>query len=263
MSTTKRFEKPRRDEDPSEAAVEGLKAALATVWRWEYGKEPVFVTVATHLGKGRFAVITGTGIKNEWGNRYGPYSDLYVKMTGSDALRPVKSLYESPIRPIVILSLPDWHREDLGSPKVAPMESLATHEYARVWRIGYTDGVFAEFDLSRGPLIHKGDIFYEPQHTYYRGGADDMADQHSIVVTCGFDYPGRKDYGAPVTDQDGRLAGVLVGADTGPEQRHVGCYTPIGMIMPFVALADTLAARKDRVFGPNHRVVHSRDESGL
>jgi hypothetical protein len=263
MSRSKTYVKPRKDETPSEAAKAGLHAALATVWRWEYEKDPVFVTVATHLGQGRFAVASDSGTKNAWGHSFGPYSDLYVKLTGSNELLPVSFLYETPLKPIIILAIPDHLRGSLGTPEIAPMGSLAGHEYARVWRIGYCDGVFAEFDLENGPVVHGGDIFYEPDHTYFRGGADKLSDTHSIVVTCGFDYPGRKDYGAPVTDQDGRLAGVLVGGDTGPEQRHVGCYTPIDLIMPFVALGDVLASRKDRAFGLTHRVAHTRDEAGI
>jgi hypothetical protein len=59
-------------------------------------------------------------------------------------------------------------------------------------------------------------------------------------------YPGDKDLGSPVVDKNGRLVGIIIGADLGPEQSHTGAYVPIDYIEPMVATSVVAAdhARK-------------------
>lgn len=251
---------------PSSTIVDGLKNALATVWRWGYEGEPVYVCLATHIGRGRFAVTTDAGIRNPWGSSYGPFSDLYVSTTfyggeRPDDLIPVRSVYESPITPIFLLTVDLASIDAMPAPSIATMGEMESRRNSTVWRIGFSRCVFPDqnLDTTRPVQITSGYTNRPVANSPFRGATDPLHERHSIVVDCCLDYPGRCDFGAPICNDDGRLAGVLVGNDTASGYTHIGYYMPIEIILPFIDLENALGKRKGGVFGVHENVVQTRD----
>ncbi|PZR90866.1 MAG: hypothetical protein DI537_17470 [Stutzerimonas stutzeri] len=253
-------------EKPSEAVVSGLGHAFETVWRWGDESDPSFVCIATNLGRGRVAVITDAGIQNPRGSDYGPFSDLYVSKSfrggaAPDDLVPVKSVYECPVTPISLLTLDLPSIDALPAPRFASMASMETRRSPKVWRMGFADGVFPDQEMShdRPARFAKGYPNRPVCRSTFRGSTDRLFSQHtSVVVECCLDYPGRCDFGAPVCDEDGDLAGVLVGNDTATGYTHIGYYVPVEILLPFIELESVLGSRRSGVFGIHERVTHTR-----
>lgn len=255
-----------RETSPPDAVVDGLKAAFASIWRWSDEGKPEFVCLATNIGRGRLAVTSDAGIRNQRGNPHGPFSDLYVSLifyggAGPTDLIPVKSVYDCAISPVCILTLDLPSIENIPTPPIAAMGAMEARPNTTVWRMGFADGVFADQTVStaRAARVASGYTNRPVSHSPFRGGSDPLYSQHSsIVVDCCFDYPGRCDFGAPVCDVNGHLAGVLVGHDTACGYTHIGYYVPIEIILPFIDLENALGKRRGGVFGIHEPVNHSR-----
>lgn len=257
---------PNRKPEPAIAVVDGLKRAFATVWRWTYDGKPTFVCLATNLGRGRLAVTADAGIRNQRGNPYGPCSDLYVSLifyggAGPTDLLPVKSVHECAITPVCFLTLDLPSIDNIPTPPIAGMGAMEARRNTSVWRMGFADGVFADQEMSttRPARIANGYTNRPVSRSTFRGATDPLYKDHSsIVVDCCFDYPGRCDFGAPVCNDDGHLAGVLVGHDTATGYTHVGYYVPVDLLLPFIDLENELGKRRGGVFGIHEPVSQTR-----
>jgi hypothetical protein len=250
---------------PTREIVDGLKNALATVWRWGFEGSPEYVCLATDLGRGRFAVAGDAGIRNPWGSSYGPFSDLYISMgfcggdTPSDLI-PARSVYECPLTPICLLTLDLDTIETMPTPAIATMGDMERRRNSTVWRIGFSRSVFPDqnLDPSRPAYITNGYTNQPVANSQFRGATDPLHKHHSPVVDCCLDYPGRSDFGAPICDDNGRLAGVLVGNDTASGYTHIGFYMPVEIILPFIELDGALSRRSGGVFGIHEGINHTR-----
>lgn len=224
-----------------------LSSCGAALWRHERGKEPDFIGMATHLGDGLFATVGDQGVESPWGGR-GKWQDLRLHLLdGSGAVLWGDWVDSIPNALVVIKARPS-RRLPVG-PAHAPMHELAGCEYPKVWRIGFGHGVFGDLDHSSPPRMTEGCALDVPRVSFYRNGADKAADLRAVCVHANFDYPRRKDWGSPVVAEDGRLAGVLIGGDLGPERSHQGAYVPVDLVMPH-ALVALAISKRSRFSGP-------------
>ena len=140
------------------------------------------------------------------------------------------------------------------------MGDMERQRNSTVWRIGFSRSVFPDQDLdpSRPAQISSGYTNRPVANSQFRGATDPFHKHHSIVVDCCLDYPGRCDFGAPVCDDKGRLAGVIVGNDTASGYTHIGYYMPVEIILPFIDIENELGKRSGGVFGIHETITHTR-----
>jgi hypothetical protein len=253
----------------TEQGLASLKGSIAAICRHPYNGERSFVGFATHFGGGAFATVTDGKIKLPWTEwkGAGPYHDLRIHLLdGSGATFWVDWVYETPIMPVAVLQVRGEGIERWPDPEVATIAAM--HGKNHLWRIGYADCQFADHRLELDSLgteppqvVKAGWICTHPCLTYFRHGGDpEFSGKRTIAGHACFDYPTRSDLGGPVVDNEGRLAGVLVGANLGPQEAHVGAYVPSQMIIPFVG-----EARAAKTYHSFHRslfqVLHQIDES--
>ncbi|WP_114944442.1 hypothetical protein [Microvirga calopogonii] len=252
----------------TEQGLASLKGSIAAICRHPYNGERSFVGFATNVGGGAFATISDGKIKLPWEQwkGAGPYHDLRIHLLdGTGRMYWVDWVYETPVLPIAVLQVRGDEIERWPNPEIATIAAMNGKNH--VWRIGYADGVFGDSTLDLNTLgsepphvVKAGWISAHPTMTYFRDGADAaFGGKHTIAAHVCFDYPNRSDLGGPVVDNEGRLAGVLVGADLGSQETHVGAYVPAQMIMPFVG-AGRAAKIYHQFHGALFSVLHQIDE---
>jgi hypothetical protein len=253
----------------TDEGLASLKGNIAAICRHPYKGERSFVGFATHLGGGAFATISDGNLQlpfDKW-DGLGRYSNLRIHLLdGSNRMFWIDWIHETPILPIAVLQVRGDGVDRWPTPELATMADM--HGKNHVWRIGYAKGLFGDQNLDLRSLgtepphvVTDGWICYHPCMTYFRNGADeDFGNKHTIAGHVCFGYPNKSDLGGPVVDNEGRLAGVLVGADLGSQESHVGAYVPAELIIPFLA-----SARKSKIYsefrGQLHPVLHQIDES--
>jgi len=258
-----------RNKVTPEEARQALQTHAAALWRFSSGKDPEFLCMASHIGGGMFATVYDLGALNPWGQSH--YTDLRLQLLdGSGRTVWADWAVLSPMSPILLIQ--SRGADDLPDPEAASMADIAVDEYHDVYRIGFDDGLFpktkgevARIAAANDFRISSGQTIYDPAMTWFRTGDDDLRDKETICAHCNFNSPTRNDIGAPVVDGQGRLAGVLIGANLGPEASHQGAYMPVEVIRPF---AEMLRVVKDRRYGIGAfdkyaPVVHHEYEPGL
>lgn len=121
--------------------------------------------------------------------------------------------------------------------------------------------MFGDLRLGAAARITEGCVLDTPHLSPYRCGSDKAADRRAIVARSNFDYPrSGKDWGSPVVAKDGRLAGVLIGGDLGPESGHQGAYVPVEMILPHARTLEVLRAQA-KYKGPQPVYHHAEFEA--
>ena len=243
-----------RDAIPSAAEV-SPKSCGAAVWRHAQGSPSVLVGMAAHLGGGLYAAVADKGVQGPWG---GKWRDLRIHLLdGSGAV--LWADWADTIPNAVVVLKVRASRSLPADPAPAPMHEVAASAHAAVFRIGYGNGVFADVDASRPPRAAAGCVLSQPVATWYRNGADPAGKSSAVCAHANFDYPGDRDLGSPVVTEDGRLAGVLIGGNLGPEASHQGAYVPVDLVLPHARMLEALHAR----FGGGWRgpspVVHHAD----
>lgn len=253
----------------TDEGLASLKRSVVAICRHPYRGERSFVAFATHLGGGAFATICDGKLQlpfDKW-DGLGRYSNLRVHLLdGSGQMFWIDWIYETPILPIAILQVRGHGVESWPAPEIATMAAMSGKNH--LWRIGYSRGVFGDQNLDIPSLgteppqvVTDGWICTHPVMTYFRNGADEEYGKMATIAghAC-FGYPNKSDLGGPVVDNEGDLAGVLVGVDLGSQESHVGAYVPADLIMPFVGFA-----RASKVYHQFryslHPVVHQVDES--
>lgn len=257
-----------REKVTPEPARQALQSQAAALWKHTSGRDPEFLCMATHVGDGMFATVYDLGALNPWGQSH--YTDLRLQLLdGSGRIIWADWAVMSPMSPILLIQ--SRGADDLPEPDIASMADIAVKEYQDVYRIGFDDGLFhrSKEEVAKAAAngefrLNAGETIYDPGMTFFRDGADELRGNETIASHCNFNYPGRRDLGAPVVDGRGRLAGVLIGANLGPETQHQGAYMPIEVIRPF---AEMLRVVKDRrygigAFGKFAEVVHHEYEPG-
>lgn len=140
-------------------------------------------------------------------------------------------------------------------PQHAPIGELAFPEYQGITRpVLHGHGRFdkwsdrKDIDISKEPFgAVRGSSYDTPMLQSYRNGADDDYRLNSICAHGDMGYPSDTQLGGPVFDDFGRLAGVIIGADLGPERGHTGAYVPADFILVAAALAKAaVAAARER-----------------
>jgi hypothetical protein len=253
----------------TDEGLASLKRNVVAICHHPYRGERSFVGFATHLGGGAFATICDGKLQlpfDKW-DGLGRYSNLRVHLLdGSGQMFWIDWIYEAPILPVAILQVRGHGIERWPSPDIATMAEMSGKNH--LWRIGYASGIFGDHSLDLASLgteppevVTEGWISTHPTMTYFRSGADDeFGNKLTIAGHANFGYPNKSDLGCPVVDNEGHLAGILVGADLGSQESHVGAYVPADLIMPFVEFA-----RVSKIYHQfryaSYPVVHQMDES--
>jgi len=266
-----------REKEATPAAQQALAACAAALWKHTEGKEPEFLCMATHIGDGMFATVYDRGAENtKWGEER--YTDLRLHLLdGSGRVIWGDWATKSPLAPILLIQ--SRGADDLPTPEFTSMGEMAQKEYTDVFRIGferYLDRkeVRTQAAAENRFMISTGCTIHDPEMGWYRSGADEPTKSDgsrpmsadTVNVHCAFDYPGRTDLGSPVVDSRGRIAGVLIGGDLGPDIGNQGSYMPIDMILPFADLSRSLRERRNGrslAFSGMWQVVHHEDEHDL
>ena len=237
-----------KDKTTPPTALAALRSLTGALYRHGPKNSREYLSLATRLETGIWAGVQDRGIFP--GFVYGKHCgtevvvDLFLHVIGEDGTvseLPVQWAMRTPFKPIALLGVPG----DTGqAPDIAPTAELSWPQYQHIHRPdlpGYRRfGDFrprAETTYDQPVNAAQGSIYEMPMLQHYRSGADDAHDRRTICVSADFDYPMDIHIGCPVVDDFGRLAGIAVGVDPGPERSHVGMYAPADYIMPAVALA--------------------------
>lgn len=220
------------------AAQDAIENCTGIIMRHGPDKETrTFLAMATHLGGGIWATMAD---KVYGGRVYDQFTgtheliDLWIHPVGGTP-QPVHWGSMSIFKPLAILQAPGT--EGLAAPAgFADAASMAFPEYRKNWRHSFGGAkVFAdaEAEMDQESIAVEGAIFHLPAFARY----DALQDASTPCVLAGMDYPGRKDAGSPIVDEDGRIAGMLLGPDYGPGSAHAGWYMPIDYILTSRAMA--------------------------
>lgn len=262
---------PNVSDDDCEQAVDAARAVLfgelmntahmsgvgqslmnmsAAVFRHTRGDDPEFCGMATYLGDGIFALSIEQIMKRDV--REPMFCDIRFHMLGGD--KPmVWSVWGmlTPMRPLVLMKAFEF---TAPRPDIATIAETTVDE--GVARIGFCHGVFHEAQPDSDPIVNEGYRVFGPFWGDYRSIKDgEQRAPSAMVCHANFNYPGPKDAGAPVVTKDGRLAGILLGGDLGPQHSHQGAYVPIEFIMPFVEQMKLFCTEK----GPQVRIPYTED----
>lgn len=237
-----------KDKTTPPAALAALRSLTGALYRHGPNGSREYLSLATRLDTGIWAGVQDRGIFP--GSVYGKFCgtevvvDLFLHVIAEDGTvseLPVQWAMRTPFKPVALLGVPG---DDGMAPQIASTAELSWPEYQHIHRPdlpGYRR--FGDF-RPRGETPYEqpiggvqGSIYEMPMLQHYRNGADDAHDRRTICVSADFGYPSDVHIGCPVVDDFGRLAGVTVGVDPGPERSHVGMYVPADFLLPAVELA--------------------------
>lgn len=268
------------------ALCRDLDRLQGSIWRHEADKPPVLLCMATRLATDYVVTVYDQGVdgfeskppswdvesREAWRSPQHRFSDLRLhSLYPGHPNDTVEWLYWAspcPLQPLVFLGTTEHAPETATCTAIAPMHTLLAREYPQLWRIGYGQGILANrrFELERcDPRrryvlhVHEGCLIHDVHMMYFRGGADNLHQSRSLVGHANFNYPGPIDYGAPVVDAHGDLAGVLVGGELGPESSHQGAYVPTDFIAPLLLREHMRRRSYPKWDIGHHAVVHHED----
>lgn len=263
---------------PSEPVRRSLMHLQGSIWRHTSDQPPELLCMATQLCPDYVVTVYDKGVDNfetkpphwnveacdTWRRPHHRFTDLRLHSHHPGHRDDVvKWLYWAalcPIQPLIFLSTVEKPCQSYPVQPTASMDTLLEDRYPKLWRIGYGRGIL---DNTHSMLrrnypddpykleIRDGVLINDVTMTYFRGGADNLHNERSLVAHANFAYPGDIDYGAPVVTDDGWLAGILVGGDLGSGSSHQGAYVPIDLVIPF--LHHEHARRKA---SPGFRMTH-------
>jgi len=237
-----------KEKTTSPAALAALRSITGALYRHGPKESREFLSLATRLETGIWAGVKDRGIFP--GSVYGKFCgdsvvvDLYLHVVAEDGTvteLPVRWAMRTTFRPVVLLGVPG----DTGeTPHVAPTAEMSWPQYQSIHRPDIV-GVrrFGDF-VPRGEIRFDqpvtgvvGSIYEEPMVQTYRCGSDDACDARAICVSASYDYPSDAIVGCPAVDDFGRLVGITIGTDPGPERSHVGMYVPADLVITAIPMA--------------------------
>lgn len=225
------------------AVATSLSSLAAALYRHTHGQEPEFLCMATRLSQGIYATVADRVARKKW--RENLYEDLRLHLLDGSVLW-VDWAAKCPVTPVLLMEARGAEMSEIDIAGMADVAAAGT--YPTVWRIGYGQPVWGKVEMEKGPRMAAGAVMSHPEMTWFRNGADQRRDERTIAAHANFDYPGKHDLGSPVVIDDGRLAGILVGGDLGPESAHQGAYVPAELVMPFIGLIRQLQPSGWRAF---------------
>ena len=247
-----------------------LSSAVGMVCRHGPDGEVERLCMATRLETGLWATVHDRGVYGDRirGRHRGTLEvvDLHLHVGTGDDRRalPVRWATKSAIDPIALLGVP--HDDGAALPTVGAAE-MAETQYRRIHVPAPTPiegGRFfgptraSDVDPDAPFAVKTGATYGPPRLQTYRSGAsdahrvgrpsddlwgsvyDEASRRVAVCVQGDLDHSRDAVLGAPVVDDEGRLAGVVIGAGQGGEYEHVGAYVPVDVIMPLAAVAKTL-----------------------
>ena len=230
-----------KNEETPEVALASLRSITGALYRHGPDNSQEYLSMATRLETGIWIGVKDRGIFP--GRVYGNFCgtevvvDLYLHQVAEDGEvieLPVQWAMRSLMSPLVVLGIPG----DRGdAPEIASSAELAWPQYQVIYRpvIQGNERYDTYSKRADTPFLaqvsaKKGSIYDPPMLQHYRNGADSAANQRSICISADMNYPADIYVGGPVVDDFGRLAGVIIGTDPGPERGHVGMYVPADLI---------------------------------
>jgi hypothetical protein len=209
-------------------------------------RKNVFACMATWMG-GEYFLTTWDTVNREIGESLFRYEDILVEWMGKSY--PVEWVVELPHKPLLLMKCDKQHLrtpagnsyyyyEAIFNPPASLYDILDNKDRSRLWRIGYTTGVFGENVEPDGlPYLSPGYDISGMHHRWYRGPRNEIkAAKYTICIHCNFVYPHREDYGSPIVLQNGQLAGILISGDLGSDYRHQGAIIPLVLVLPTIQL---------------------------
>ena len=232
----------------SPAALTTLRSITGALYRHGPKESREFLSLATRLETGIWAGIKDRGVFP--GKVYGKFCgtevvvDLYLHLVAEDGTvseHPVQWAMRTTFPPVVLLGVPG----DVGeTPQIAPTAEMSWPQYQTIHRpdiVGVSRfGTFVprgETKFDRPVTGVVGSIYEDPMIQTYRCGSDDAHDARAICVSASYDYPSDAIVGCPAVDDFGRLVGVTIGTDPGPERGHVGMYVPADLVITAIPMA--------------------------
>lgn len=247
MITTER-ENKMTDKTTPPAALAALRSITGALYRHGPDEGREYLSMATRLETGIWAGISDRGVFP--GSVYGKFCgesvvvDLYLHLVDEDGGTtelPVQWAMRTTFPPVVLLGVPG----DVGEgPQIASAAEMTWPRYQSIHRpdlvgLKQTGGFVRRgeirFEHSVAGVV--GSIFEEPMLQTYRCGSDNAAGSRAVCVSASYDYPSDAIVGCPVVDDFGRLVGVTIGVNPGPERSHVGMYVPADLVITSIAMA--------------------------
>lgn len=245
---------------PSEALQATIDSLTAVIMRHGPGENTrTFICMATHLGGGTWATmrdgVFGGRVYDQFTGDHQAI-DLWVHpVTGGEF--PARWGHLSIMRPVALIHAPG---SGASLPDYATAAEMSYPDHRLVWRNSFGGAKHfsdLEFDPTTKMVAVECRIYHRPLNLRWSPHRDDI----TPAVCAGMDYPGNKDAGGPVVDEQGRLAGMLLGPGAGSGEEHKGWYIPVDYILPSLAMALESAPRSRERFGSAiHYVEHPSHE---
>lgn len=255
-----------------ESATRALRSNVGMVCRHDSKGGIEQLCMATRLGDGLWATVHDRGVYEgrvygtTRGTRESVDLHLHFERDGERIALPVLWTSYAPIEPLAFLSVPG---DRADAPEFVGAAEMVAPDYRKIYVPGPMpkdgDRFFgpmraSDIDMDAAFEAKAGAVFGPPRQQNYRGGASDAhrvgtpsddswgeryeSASRALTVCVQGDMDHSRDgvLGAPVSDDAGRIVGIVIGAGLGNQSDHIGAYMPIDMILPLAAVAKALQA---------------------
>lgn len=187
---------------------------------------------ATWLGDDMWLTVADRGIyggtvRGEWRGLL-EVVDIWIKPDDVDEFIPAIWAHQTSMKPIIVLKTAKGRRPHVNNSNIASTASTLLVDYYKLVR--NEDGKIYQSAIYDRPWMARYDVERETAV--------------AMVGRCDMNYRlSKKEFGAPMLTQDGKLAGVIVGSDWGTDSSHAGFYVPVDFIIPSIDILRAMLTR--------------------